>query len=70
MMLVKTVSLSGCNLSPTLIYLIKMGEKGSCYLHLIINPFMLNIFSHPYQFYESISNFRVVGWDFSLVFKL
>ena len=26
------------------------------------NPFIPNIFSHPYQLDESISNFRVVGW--------
>ena len=30
------------------------------------NPFMPNVFSHPYQLNESISNFRVVGWYFSL----
>ena len=29
------------------------------------NPFMLNVFSHPYQFDESISNLRVVGLYFS-----
>ena len=34
-----------------------------------INPFMLNVFSYPYQLDESISNFRVVGWHFSFLFK-
>ena len=33
------------------------------------NSFMHNVFSHPYQFVESISNFRVVGWCFSFLFK-
>ena len=28
------------------------------------NPFMWNVFSHPYQLDESISNFRVVGLYF------
>ena len=32
---------------------------------LQIYPFMSNVFSHPYQLDESISNFRVVGWYFS-----
>ena len=36
---------------------------------IIPNPFMLNVFSHPYQLDESISNFRVVGWYFSFKFK-
>ena len=30
---------------------------------------MPNVFSHPYQLDESISNFRVVGWYFSFLFK-
>ena len=30
-------------------------------LLLFLNPFMPNAFSHPDQFVESISNFRVVG---------
>ena len=30
---------------------------------------MLNVFSHPYQLDESISNFRVVGWYFSFLFN-
>ena len=34
-----------------------------------LNPFMLNLFSHPYQLDKSISNFRVVGWVFSFLFK-
>ena len=33
-----------------------------------VNPFMPNVFSHPYQLEESISNFRVVGWYFSFLF--
>ena len=33
-----------------------------------INPFMPNVFSHPYQLDESISNFRVVGWGFLFEF--
>ena len=28
---------------------------------------MQNVFSHPYQLDESISNFRVVGWYFSFL---
>ena len=35
------------------------------YLALVLNPFMLNVFSHPYQLDEFISNFRVIGWYFS-----
>ena len=35
-----------------------------------INPFMLNVFSHPFQLNESIFNFRVVGWYFSFLFKI
>ena len=38
-------------------------------LTFCFNPFMLNVFSHPYQLDESISNFRVVGWYFSFLFK-
>ena len=30
---------------------------------------MPNVFSHPYQLDESISNFRVVGWLFSFLFR-
>ena len=30
---------------------------------------MLNVFSHPYQLEESISNFSVVGWYLSFVFN-
>ena len=30
----------------------------------LLNPFMHNVFSHPYQLDNSISNFRVVGWYF------
>ena len=33
------------------------------------NLFMPNVFSHPYQLDESISNFRVVGRYFSFLFK-
>ena len=29
---------------------------------------MLKVFSHPYQLYESISNFRVVWWCFFFIF--
>ena len=32
------------------------------------NPFMPNVFSHPYQLDESISNFRVAGVYFSFFF--
>ena len=35
-----------------------------------VNPFMPNVFSNPYQLDEPISNFRVVGWYFSFLFKL
>ena len=34
-----------------------------------INPFVPNVFSHPYQFDESISNSKVVGKHFSFLFK-
>ena len=30
---------------------------------------MPNLFSHPFQMDESISNLRVVGWYFSFLFK-
>ena len=30
---------------------------------------MPNVFSHPYQLDEFISNFRVVGWYFSFLYK-
>ena len=36
--------------------LIKYKDDGKA-----VNPYMLNIFFHPYQLDESISNFRVVG---------
>ena len=35
----------------------------------VVKPFMPNVFSHPYKLDESISNFRVVGWYFSFLFK-
>ena len=35
----------------------------------IINPFMPNVFSHPYQLDDSISNFRGVGW-FSIFIQI
>ena len=31
-----------------------------------VNPFMWNVFSHPYQLDKSILNFRLVGWYFSI----
>ena len=34
-----------------------------------INPFMPNVFSHPYQLDESISNFGGDGWYFTFLFK-
>ena len=34
-----------------------------------INAFMPNVFSHPYQLDEPISNFWVVGWYFSFLLK-
>ena len=39
------------------------------YNPLLFNTFKPNVFSHPYQLDESISNFRVVGWYFSFLFK-
>ena len=36
---------------------------------MCILSLMLDIFSHPYQLDESISNFRVVGWYFSFLFN-
>ena len=38
-------------------------------LNIPFNPFMLNVFSHPYQLDESISNFSVIGWYFSVLLK-
>ena len=35
----------------------------------IVYPFMPNGITYPYQLDESISNFRVVGWYFSFLFK-
>ena len=37
--------------------------------HDTLHPLMPRVFSHPYQLDESISNFRVVGWYFSFLFK-
>ena len=34
----------------------------------VFNPFMTNVFCHPYQLDESISNFRIVRWYFSIFF--
>ena len=48
---------------------IETSSGDSCQWKTIINPCMLNVFSHPYQLDESISNFRVVGWYFSFLFK-
>ena len=33
------------------------------------NPFMPNVFSHPYQLDEFIFYLMVVGWYFSFLFK-
>ena len=41
------------------------GSKG----YFSIDPFMPNVLSHPFQLDESISNFRIVGWYFSFLFK-
>ena len=41
-----------------------------CDFEYHINPNMRNIFSHPYQLDESISNFRIAGWYFSFLFKI
>ena len=35
----------------------------------MFNLFMLNVFCHPYQLNESISNFRFVRWYFSFHLK-
>ena len=53
-----------------LYYILKMDklESISIYRGSNINPFMPNVFSHPYQLAESIFNFRVVGRDFSFLF--
>ena len=52
---------------------LKRSSRGGLALTLFycwnINPFMPNVFSHPYQLDESISNLRVVGWYFSFLFK-
>ena len=34
------------------------------------NPFMPNVFSHPYQLDKSISNFRVVRWYFFIFIQI
>ena len=47
-------------------------EKGDFQLKQVyfqVNPFMRNVFSHLYQMDESIANLRVVGSDFSFLFK-
>ena len=36
----------------------------------LLNPFMSNVFAHPYQMDVLISNFRVVGWYLLFLFKL
>ena len=36
---------------------------------IILNPFITNGISHSYQLDQSMSNFRVVGWYFSFLFK-
>ena len=36
-------------------------ESQRCIMGFLLNPFMPNVFSHHYQFGESISNLRV-GW--------
>ena len=38
-------------------------------IRILLNLFMLNVFSYLYKFDESTSNVRVVGWQFSFVFK-
>ena len=35
----------------------------------LFDPFMLNVFSHPYQSDNATSDFRIVGWYFSFLFK-
>ena len=35
-----------------------------------VNPFMLNVFSYPYQLDGFIFNLRVVGWYFTFLFKI
>ena len=35
--------------------------------YIWVNPLTPNVFSHPNQLDESISNFRVVGWYFSFL---
>ena len=41
----------------------KIANKG-------LNPFMPNVFSHPFQLDESISNFRFVGWYFFIFIQI
>ena len=38
--------------------------------HDKLNPFMPNVFYHPYQLEESISNVRVVGWYLSFFIQI
>ena len=35
----------------------------------VVNPFMLNVWSHPNQLDEPNINIRVVGWNCSFLFK-
>ena len=36
----------------------------------LLNPFVPNLFSHPFQLDESISNFKVVGCFTSVLFQI
>ena len=52
-----------CAYNSSCTYLVEYGLL----LRDLLNPFMPNVFSPPYQLDESISNFRVVGWYFSFL---
>ena len=56
------------NVHRTIIWLQAMLSVYPNNIMFLLNPFMRNVFSNPYQLDKSISNFRVVGWYFSFLF--
>ena len=64
--LLKTVGINESEMNMTIIRLSTSSENsGEWQFASGINRFMPNVFSHPYQLDESISNFRVIGLYFS-----
>ena len=64
-----TLSMSTENTSKLQIIFLFLIFWQSGGLVFYVNPFMPNVFSHPYQLDKSISNLRVVGWYFDSNFK-